>query len=63
LQDYQIHFCCFVHHNRIVTNEAAKDKNGSNPFYHGELLMAGNSSGHKEDSGNEKQAITTSIFA
>lgn len=50
-------------HNRIVTNETAKDKNGSNPFYHGELLMAENSSGHKEDSGNEKQAITTSIFA
>ena len=49
--------------NRIVTNETAKDKNGSNPFYHGELLMTENSSGHKEDSGNEKQAIMTSIFA
>ena len=44
--------------NRIVTNEATKDKNGSNPFYHGELLMTDKSSGHQEDS----ERITTSIF-
>ena len=48
--------------NRIVTNETAKDKNGSNPFYHGELLMSENKN-LKEDSGGENRAITKSIFA
>lgn len=47
--------------NRIVSLETSKDKNGSNPFYHGELLMTGKEKS-KEDVIDEKQAITTSIF-
>ena len=46
--------------NRIVTNESAKDKNGSNPFYHGELLMMKNTS--KEETVDEQRVITSSIF-
>ena len=48
--------------NRIVINKTAKDKNGSNPFYHGELLMA-EKQNLSEDNGDEKRAITKSIFA
>ncbi len=47
--------------NRIVTNETAKDKNGSNPFYHGELLLSGQK-GNKEEPVDEQKAITSSIF-
>ena len=49
-------------HNRITILETAKDKNGSNPFYHGELLMNENSS-KNEETADEKRVITTSIFA
>ena len=48
-------------HNRIVTNSTAKDKNGSNPFYHGELLMK-ETSNNKEEPVDEQKAITSSIF-
>ena len=48
--------------NRIVTNNTAKDKNGSNPFYHGELLMKGTSPNKNEEVVDEQKAITTSIF-
>lgn len=47
--------------NRIVAQETAKDKKGSNPFYNGELLMA-EKSANKEENADEKRAITTSIF-
>ena len=47
--------------NRIVTNESAKDKNGSNPFYHGELLMMNNNAS-KEETVDEQKVITSSIF-
>ncbi len=47
--------------NRIVTNESAKDKNGSNPFYHGELLMMKNNPS-KEETVDEQKVITSSIF-
>ena len=47
--------------NKIFTQETAKDKNGSNPFYHGELLMTG-SAANSEEQTDEKKAITTSIF-
>ncbi len=40
--------------NSIISFSAAKDKNGSNPFYHGELLA----NGHK----NEEKPEDTSIF-
>lgn len=47
--------------NKIVIQETAKDKNGSNPFYNGELLKSGNS--HKsEETKDEQTLITTSIF-
>lgn len=47
--------------NRIVAQETAKDKNGSNPFYHGELLMSGAPS-QQEEHVDENKTITTSIF-
>lgn len=47
--------------NKITAQETAKDKNGSNPFYHGELLMA-ETSKNSEEPMDEKRAITTSIF-
>lgn len=46
--------------NGIVSQETSKDKNGSNPFYHGELLMGGSK---KEDNSDDSKAITTSVFA
>lgn len=42
--------------NSLVSMGASKDKNGSNPFYHGELLM----NGSKKE---EKQEDKKSIFA
>ena len=47
--------------NRIVTNNTAKDKNGSNPFYHGELLMK-ESTTKKDETVDEQKAIVSSIF-
>ena len=38
--------------NSIISLAANKDKNGSNPFYHGELLMA--NTGKKEEKTEEK---------
>ena len=38
--------------NSIVANRTSKDKNGSNPFYHGELLMA--NTDKKEEKTEEK---------
>lgn len=43
----------------ITTSETAKDKNGSNPFYGGELLMNNKPSSQKE----EAQKDLKSIFA
>ena len=52
-----------VSSNRIVAQETAKDKKGSNPFYHGELLMAKSAQTNKDEHpADEKRAITTSIF-
>jgi Tfp pilus assembly protein PilX len=48
--------------NRITTKESAKDKNGSNPFYNGELLMTAEKSAKNEDN-EENTSITKSIFA
>ena len=48
--------------SRIVSQETAKDKNGSNPFYHGELLMM-NGKKQNEDTSDVQKVITTSIFA
>ena len=45
----------------ITTSEAAKDKNGSNPFYGGELLMNNNSSNKEENKKDLSNA--KSIFA
>ena len=42
--------------NRIVIQETAKDKNGSNPFYGGELLM-NNNNPKKEETKNELKSI------
>lgn len=42
--------------NSLVSMGASKDKNGSNPFYHGELLM----NGSKKE---EKQEDKKSVFA
>ena len=47
--------------NRIVTQETAKDKNGSNPFYHGELLMT-DGSVQPEEKTDDNRTITKSIF-
>ena len=45
----------------IAVNEiTAKDKNGSNPFYHGELLAKG--AKQKDDNDDGNKAITSSIF-
>lgn len=41
----------------ITTSETAKDKNGSNPFYGGELLMNNNTSSKKEEPQNELKSI------
>ena len=46
--------------NSIVSQGTAKDKNGSNPFYHGELLMKDRK---KEETTEDVRAITTSVFA
>lgn len=46
----------------LVSQETAKDKNGSNPFYHGELLM-NNGAKKDENKGDDVRAITTSVFA
>lgn len=46
--------------NTIVSQETAKDKNGSNPFYHGELLMG---TSKKDENKDDAKAITTSVFA
>lgn len=48
--------------NRIVAQETAKDKKGSNPFYNGELLMAKASNKKEEIPTDETKAITTSVF-
>ena len=42
--------------NSIISMATSKDKNGSNPFYHGELLMSGNSK-------KEEKAEDKSIYA
>lgn len=48
--------------NKLVALETSKDKNGSNPFYHGELLMS-KTNNHKEELPvDENKIITTSIF-
>ncbi len=41
----------------IFTSETAKDKNGSNPFYGGELLMNNNNPSKKEETKNELKSI------
>ena len=41
----------------IVTSETAKDKNGSNPFYGGELLMNNDTPKQKEHTKNELPSI------
>ena len=46
--------------NGIVSQETSKDKNGSNPFYHGELLMGGTK---KDENKDDKGAITKSVFS
>jgi len=46
--------------NTIVSQETAKDKKGSNPFYHGELLMGASK---KDENKDDAKAITTSVFA
>ena len=40
--------------NSLVSLATAKDKNGSNPFYHGELLM---NNSKKEEKAEDKQSI------
>lgn len=40
--------------NSLISLAANKDKNGSNPFYHGELLMNNNKKEEKQD---DKQSI------
>lgn len=40
--------------NSLISLAADKDKNGSNPFYHGELLMNGSK---KEENSDDKQSI------
>lgn len=40
--------------NSLISLAADKDKNGSNPFYHGELLMNGSK---KEENKDDKQSI------
>ena len=40
----------------IFTSETAKDKNGSNPFYGGELLM-NNNNPKKEETKNELKKL------
>ena len=35
--------------NSIISNSTSKDKNGSNPFYHGELLMQKSKKGEKHE--------------
>lgn len=41
----------------IITSETAKDKNGSNPFYGGELLMNNNNPSKQEETKNELKSI------
>ena len=45
--------------NSIISQETSKDKNGSNPFYHGEFLMKGSK---KDEQKDDKNVITTSVF-
>lgn len=40
--------------NSLISLAASKDKNGSNPFYHGELLM---NNSKKEEKQDDKQSI------
>ncbi len=40
--------------NSLISLAASKDKNGSNPFYHGELLM---NNSKKEEKQDDKQTI------
>ncbi len=47
--------------NKIVIQETAKDKNGSNPFYNGELLRSDDKN-KPEDVKDEQTVITTSLF-
>lgn len=35
--------------NSIISNSTSKDKNGSNPFYHGEMLMENSKKGEKKE--------------
>ncbi len=35
--------------NSIISSSTSKDKNGSNPFYHGELLMQDSKQGEKKE--------------
>ena len=52
-----------VSNDRIIAQETAKDRSGSNPFYHGELLMRKSEQQTKEElPTDENRAITTSIF-
>ena len=46
---------------KIVSNETAKDKNGSNPFYNGELLMDDKKAGDEKT--DNKSTIVGSVFA
>lgn len=45
----------------IFTLETSKDKNGSNPFYYGELLSGNNSQNNQQSKQNNKE--TKSIFS
>lgn len=38
--------------NSIIANSASKDKNGSNPFYHGEMLMQNSKKGENAEESN-----------
>ena len=51
-----------VSNDRIVAQETSKDRSGSNPFYHGELLMAKTSQAKEETPNDDNRAITTSVF-
>lgn len=45
--------------SEIITSETAKDKNGSNPFYGGELLMNNNNPEHNKETQKELKSIFT----
>ena len=40
--------------SQIITSESSKDKDGSNPFYFGELLMNNSKKDENKHSGNDK---------